>query len=253
MSVRATNWAWEQGRQLRLKQGELLVLIRAADHADNEGVCWPGNDYLAEYTAMDESTVRRNLKKLESKDLLHRERRQPKQGRRRSTDSICLHLELPGDSPARSEGDYRAIPSDLPGDSGGAYIENRQENHQRSEIEERSSSISSHVRLEIQQVFNEWVDATGRTGRTQLSDQRIKLIEQALDGSPRHGAGYPQADLLDAVRGWRHSPHHRGENPAGTSYHDLGLLLRDSSRVEFFRDLERRHGNKGDDMGAFVK
>jgi DNA-binding transcriptional ArsR family regulator len=250
VSVRATNWAWERGRELRLKQGELLVLIRVADHADNEGVCWPGNDYLADYTAMDESTVRRNLRRLEDRGLLHRERRNPKRGRGRRSDAICLRLDQPGESPARSSATNRAIPDDQPGDQGGAYIENRKENHQRSEIEELRSSISSHVGS----IFNEWIDITGRTGQTQLSEKRRKLILDALQGSPRHGAGYPVRDLLDAVRGWRYSPHHRGENPQATVYDGLDLLLRDSDRIEFFRDLERKHGRKGDSgMGAFVK
>src|SRR4029077_12777750 len=53
------------------------------------------------------------------------------------------------------------------------------------------------------------------------------------------GLGYPIDELLDAVRGWKNSPHHRGENQAGTTYHDLELLLRDAEQLERFRDFAR--------------
>lgn len=81
-------------------------------------------------------------------------------------------------------------------------------------------------------VFHEWVVVTGRTERTVLDQKRRALIKKAL-------RDYPLPDVLDAVRGWRNSPWHRGENPEGRAYNDLGLLLRDGGRIEAFRDLER--------------
>ena len=88
---------------------------------------------------------------------------------------------------------------------------------------------------DVHTVFEAWIESTGRTSRTVLDAKRRRLIEQRL-------ADFPVADLLDAVRGWRHSPHHRGENEQRTVYNDLGLLLRDAANVERFRDLERDSG-----------
>lgn len=88
---------------------------------------------------------------------------------------------------------------------------------------------------DVRAVFAAWIEATGRTDRTVLDAKRRRLIEQRL-------ADFPVADLIDAVRGWRESPHHRGENPHRTVYNDLGLLLRDAAHVERFRDLERGAG-----------
>ena len=65
--------------------------------------------------------------------------------------------------------------------------------------------------------------------------KRQRIIRRALKT-------HPVADLLDAVQGWQHSPHHRGENDSGTVYNDLGLLLRDAEHIEKFRDLERGIG-----------
>jgi hypothetical protein len=92
----------------------------------------------------------------------------------------------------------------------------------------------------VQQVFNAWDEARSEvrgvpTGKVVLDDKRRRLIGRAVK---QHGL----PDVLDAVRGWRHSPHHRGENDRHTIYDDLGLLLRDADHVERFRDLERGNG-----------
>ena len=89
------------------------------------------------------------------------------------------------------------------------------------------------TKAEAREVFDAWIEATGKTGQTVFEGEREKLIRRWL-------ATYPKGDLIDAVRGWRHSPHHRGENERHTIYNDLPLLLRHSTNIERFRDLERR-------------
>lgn len=84
----------------------------------------------------------------------------------------------------------------------------------------------------VQAVFDKWIEATGKTNRTVLDQKRRRLIQSALER-------YPVDDVLDAVCGWRNSPHHRGENEQGTVYNDLELLLRDPAHIEKFRDLWR--------------
>lgn len=81
-------------------------------------------------------------------------------------------------------------------------------------------------------VFDAWTTAAGKRSNTLLSEDRRKLIRKQL----RH---YPVSDLVDAVRGWRHIPHNRGENDSHTVYNDLELLLRDAKHIEKFRDAER--------------
>lgn len=79
-------------------------------------------------------------------------------------------------------------------------------------------------------VFTAWKKATGKE-KSRLDPKRRKCITRAL-------ANYPLGDVLAATRGWRHSPHHRGENERHTIYNDLTLLLRDADHIEKFRDLE---------------
>ena len=70
--------------------------------------------------------------------------------------------------------------------------------------------------------------------KPRLDKDRHKAITEAL----KH---YPVEDCMDAVRGWRHSPYHCGENATRTTYNELTLCLRDSKHIEDFRDRERGH------------
>lgn len=99
------------------------------------------------------------------------------------------------------------------------------------EVRSKDNTYLSIAELE-QQVFEAWLESTGRTTRTLFEAKRHRVVRKALKM-------YPLDDVLDAVRGWRHSAHHRGENATGTVYNDLELLLRDAKNIEKFRDLER--------------
>lgn len=133
------------------------------------------------------------------------------------------HVTPPGDT-----GDARPLPTDdaPPGDTGDAH-RGEPDSEKNQTQKNQNTSDSADVRA----VFDAWVEAAGRTNRTRLDDKRRRLIKRALKD-------YELDEVLDAVRGWRNSPHHRGESN-GTIYNDLGLLLRDAEHIERFRDLER--------------
>lgn len=87
------------------------------------------------------------------------------------------------------------------------------------------------TQTQIVEVFTAWQECTGR-GRTRLDDSRKLKIRLALES-------YPVEDVLDAVRGWQMSPFHRGENREHKVWNELTLLLRNSEKIEHFRDLAR--------------
>lgn len=122
-----------------------------------------------------------------------------------------------------------------PESSGAAREDVHREGKGREGNKETATSASADRVLAI---FNAWIDATGRTSRTVLSTKRRRLIRKALED-------YTVDELVAAVRGWRHSPHHRGENKTSTVYNDIELLLRDAEHIERFRDLEKQHGEGG--------
>lgn len=83
----------------------------------------------------------------------------------------------------------------------------------------------------VQRVWDAWVEATGKS-RSRLDAKRRRLIRSRLKE-------WPVEDLEAAVRGWRHSAYHRGENEQRREYNSLELCLRDAQHIEDFRDLER--------------
>ena len=60
MSVRAMAWAWRQ----QLSGPEKLVLMAIADHADDDGICWPGNAHIARKCNLSQRSVQRHIKNL---------------------------------------------------------------------------------------------------------------------------------------------------------------------------------------------
>lgn len=94
------------------------------------------------------------------------------------------------------------------------------------------SSPPATDRSDVHVVFDAWREATGKR-RAKLDRKRRTRIEWALKN-------YSLDETVAAVRGWRHSAHHRGENRQGTVYNAIELLLRDSEHFEKFRDFELR-------------
>lgn len=135
-------------------------------------------------------------------------------------DSICPNPELPFEGQFHGSDPGGAVPTDLPGSV-------------PIPCKTTKDPLLREPLTPVGAVFDAWREAAGKTDRTMLDPKRRRLITTAL-------GSYPLEDVIDAVRGWRHSPHHAGQNDTGTVYNDLGLLLRDAGHIETFRDLERR-------------
>jgi 5-methylcytosine-specific restriction endonuclease McrA len=97
-------------------------------------------------------------------------------------------------------------------------------------LNEPARPVGVHPSL-VEQGFAFWQEQTGKH-KARLDAKRRRKLELAF----QH---YPPEDIFDALRGWRNSPHHCGQNDRGTVYNDLELLLRDAKHIEGFRDLAR--------------
>jgi DNA-binding transcriptional ArsR family regulator len=73
MSWRATSWAAEQITGSPITK---LVLLKLADNANDEGVCWPSVPLIADHTEFSIRTVQEHLHRLEAMGLVRIERRQ---------------------------------------------------------------------------------------------------------------------------------------------------------------------------------
>lgn len=90
----------------------------------------------------------------------------------------------------------------------------------------------------IDVVFEAWATAVGTPGAVADAGQR-RTIRKALRGRPFDTA---LADCVDAVRGWRHSAYHRGDNPDGLPKNTLSFLLRNNESITELAGYERHRG-----------
>ena len=92
----------------------------------------------------------------------------------------------------------------------------------------------------ILQVWDLYVDTfwSGKGRKPRLTDERSKLITVAVN---QYGADM----VKQAVRGCSLSPWHMGQNPTGTRYTDIELILRDAGHIERFASLTVAYDNGG--------
>lgn len=86
MSVKVMTQVWER---TDLGQSETLVLLALADHADDNGECWPSMQRIAEKARVQRRAVQRIVQKLEEKGLVTVERSVG----RSNTNRFILHVE----------------------------------------------------------------------------------------------------------------------------------------------------------------
>ena len=89
MSIHLMAKAW----RLDLPQGQKFLLVALCDHANDDGVCWPGQDSLSKKCSMNEKTIGRHIEWLESRGYLKSQRRQ--EGRKRLSDCYFIDLDAP--------------------------------------------------------------------------------------------------------------------------------------------------------------
>ncbi len=77
MSLRALTWAWEQELT---NPSEKLVLLAIADHANDDGMCWPSMSHVAERCLLSTRQIQRITEHLVDYGLVSRERRKRPDG-----------------------------------------------------------------------------------------------------------------------------------------------------------------------------
>lgn len=74
--------------------------------------------------------------------------------------------------------------------------------------------------------------------KPRYNEERGKVITIAVNM-------FDIATVKDAIRGCALSPWHMGQNPSGTVYNSIELILRDSKHIEMFANLTVADDNKG--------
>ena len=103
-----------------------------------------------------------------------------------------------------------------------------------------AQKIAAVNELEIQEVFNYWVDQTWikRGPRPKLTDPRWRKIALAI-----YEYGLEEAKM--AIRGCTLSPFHMGDNKMRRRYTDIELVLRDAAHIERFISLTVEEDSRG--------
>lgn len=239
MSVKVMSWVMESSRAAG---SDRLVLLAIADCADDEGRnAWPSIPTIAAKARVSTRTVHRSIESLLELGELRRIRGGGRMGRGGCSNAYEVVTDchpLPAVSgatggtsaklsPVTSTTEVVTSTTESTATRGSRTIQNHK--NRPSSSTEPSTATNSATR----RVFDAWVASTGKsTAATKLTDKRRRAIIRALKD-------YPEADLLDAVDGWRHSAWHRGENAEHRIWNDLELILRDAAKIEGFRDATR--------------
>ncbi|PIT07997.1 helix-turn-helix domain-containing protein [Snodgrassella communis] len=138
MSVKLMAKAWE----MDLSQGEKLVLLALCDHANDDGVCYPSQEYLAQKCSMSPRSLIDQINKLKKYGILTAERRQKSGGRLANLYVINLDnfSQSANSAPAKSACENSAhaesaptnvqITAELPAKSAPSFKEEPSKNHQ---------------------------------------------------------------------------------------------------------------------------
>lgn len=234
MSSDAISWAF---RHSPMTGATLQVHLAIGDSVNDlhRNEFWMSASRLAQKARVSDRTARSALHELVEAgliELLEQHRHRPSKYR-----------FLFPDIPVVYESRYAAI-ADLPekGLQSGAPrsatdreitprgLQPLQTNPSNELTQEKQPITAVAVNGDVAVVWDSYIEATGKT-RAHLSTARRRLISAAL-------AAYPRDDVVAAVRGWRWSRHHCGQNDRGTVYNDIELLLRDAKHIEQFRDWE---------------
>ncbi len=205
--------AWARG----IKTGSATtkaVLMAVANYADEDGLCWPSQDQIADDTELSRHSVMRALDVLQELGLLTRERRHRKDGSR-SSDMITLDLSI---TQLRSS-EQRNTPQ--------RSTQQQPKSHSATAEPVRESPIRGNAREDADKAVAEWNTMASEIGLPtvqRMTDQRIKRLAARL----RDCGGLEGWKLaIGKIRG---SPLCRGE--LGDWKADFDFVLQESSFVK---------------------
>ena len=93
MSVKIMSWAWSQ----KLEPTKKLILMALADYADDDGVCWPSMNRLADKCNVSRRTILRNINVLKDDGILSSSHRHREDGSM-SSSRYVIHAETQCDT-----------------------------------------------------------------------------------------------------------------------------------------------------------
>lgn len=97
-------------------------------------------------------------------------------------------------------------------------------NPNQSKPKKKEVGLTTNVRPEVLTVFSHWQTVHGHHD-SKLSEKRKTIIVRAL-------IDYSVEQLCESISGYKHSPHHMGQNDRNTVYDSIELILRDAAKID---------------------
>lgn len=224
MRTKAINAGWlhyEPGT--KRKAGKYWVTIPPKfEGVGDKALDEDPTEYLSENEQeTEEIPIRKCTSKL--KESVEESCRKAEGKLKESAQHSTLYLTLtPDPSPVRAFGSTEAEPPvcDSPGDP----LSSENKNNGKSLVALRVDQVIEHYKVH---------HPHSRPGEKERARIRKRLHE-----------GYTVEQLLEAIDGCHKSPWHSGDNPDGTRYQSLELIMRDSSHVARFIELNKHAGTR---------
>ena len=204
MSVSAMSWAWKKA----LSSTEKIVLVALADHADDEGICWPGHKGLTGKCGLARRSIINVIQRLVDRGLVSIEKRRREDGSYRSNRYVLhvheihplvqeIHQSGAGDSPPPSAGDSHHEPS---------VIETT-----RKSVPPVAPPTDSADILEAIRLWNEMARRKNLSTVLKVTSARRKALKRRLDAWGI-GGWEKAVDIVEAT------PWMSGDNPNGRKW-----------------------------------
>ena len=208
MSIHCISWAF---KQRNISPTEKLLLIALADHANDDGECWPGQKHLAEKCCVSRETVSRNLSSLEANGFIKSIRKRDDRGRDVGKDYI-LQFTPPGvtDNHIPCDGESQDPVTESHTSKGNRHL-NRHGNildktkkprFVRPSLEEITSYCTERKNTVDAQKFMDHYESNGwRVGKNAMKDWRaaVRTWEKNDYGSQNGSGGRPRESDRDRM------------------------------------------------------
>lgn len=190
MSIKLMTEVWE----LDLSQTRKLIFLAYADYANDDGVCWPSNETIAEKTGVSKRTVTRHVSELKEQGYME----VIEEGGGRSSTNKVRVMPKKGDivSGFRDEkGDTGDENHDTRDEKGEALSKNHdtamstKPSKNRQEEPSKESSDSACVK----EIFNHWVSKDNTISHRCFTEAFKKSIRARLND------GWSKDELQEAI------------------------------------------------------
>lgn len=168
-----------------------LILLKLADNSNDDGIAWPGMDYLSRHCELSKSAILRNLKSLEEKGFIQVKRRKSKDGK---TNLSNVYQLLIGSS-------SKLVPSssELVGGSSSELPEsnNNKSNNESTDLTHRIIDMFNTVKSTENP---NWTSVESRTkSRMTLMKNRINDVQKRTGSKDRQATLKWFTDYLIAL------------------------------------------------------